>query len=134
MLHGCKLLLWLWLFMSFSISVSLTGLTKNQFKTHFWGTYRKGFLLFFVSGLYQLLQKNYWISQRWSFICNNISIHEQGIWTRFCFGFQWTVVIPSQAFLRFFISLKIILIILFFQCSYFRHYNVSNSFVVVVLG
>ena len=44
-LHGCKLLLWLWLFMSFSISVSLTGLTKNQFKTHFWGTYRKGFLL-----------------------------------------------------------------------------------------
>ena len=26
----------------------------------------------------------------------------------------------------FLISLKIILIILFFQCSYFRHYNVSN--------
>ena len=42
---------------------------------------------------------------------------------------------PFQIFLRFFwISLKIILIILFFRFFYCRHYNVSNSSVVIVLG
>ena len=35
MLHGPKILLWLRFFMSFSISFSLTGLIKNEFKTHF---------------------------------------------------------------------------------------------------
>ena len=42
---------------------------------------------------------------------------------------------PFQIFLRFFwISLEIILIILFFRFFYCRNYNVSNSSVVIVLG
>ena len=42
---------------------------------------------------------------------------------------------PFQIFLRFFwISLEIILIILFFRFFYCRRYNVSNSSVAIVLG
>ena len=44
MSHGPKLLLWLRFFMSFSISVSLTGLTKNEFKTLFLSSLSKKLL------------------------------------------------------------------------------------------
>ena len=134
MLHGCKLLLWLWLFMSFSISVSLTGLTKNQFKTHFWGTYRKGFAFFcfrfvptFTKKLLNISEMKFYLQQYLYPRTGNLDTFL--LWVSV--DCRYTIASFFEIFL---ISLKIILIILFFQCSYFRHYNVSNSFVVVVLG
>ena len=72
MSHGPKLLLWLRFFMSFSISVSLTGLTKNEFKTLFLSSLSKKLLN--VSTIEVLFAI--------------IFVLEQGIWRCFDCGFQ----------------------------------------------
>ena len=108
MSHGPNLLLWLRFFMSFSISVSLTGLTKNEFKTLFLSSLSKKLLnVSTIEVLFAIIFLS-WNKEFGGFDC----------------GFQpynWFYAI--QRFLAiFWISSKIILIILFFQFFYFRHY------------
>ena len=80
MLHGPNILLWLRFFMSFSILLSLTGLIKNQFKTLFFRYLLKEFFTFGIlaARFEPTFPKKIKCLRDASFICNTISIYEQG--------------------------------------------------------